>query len=154
MPAKKSTKSTKSKSRVSAKSKNGGFKFKWWMALLIVFRQSFAYRECSATPTGAICGAGPVRITISNVNLVDGNRAVAMFGHFPNNFNPIISSKNYNELDKNDAIYQLSSIENRDCGRLSMNNPLSSKGGSNVNFYSPNELRNGISIAWWTPAGC
>lgn len=36
MAAKKSTKSTKTKSRVSAKSSKGGLKFRWWMAVVLV----------------------------------------------------------------------------------------------------------------------
>lgn len=161
MPAKKST---KPKSRVSAKSKKNGFKFKWWMALILVvvvggvgilvYRASFAYRDCGSTPTGAICGGGPVQFRISNVQLINNNQSVSMTGHFPNNFNPQVYYYKGYSRDQDDAIYKMNSKENTECGRISEYSPFSYKSGRNVNFYSPNELRYGISYVWWTPVGC
>lgn len=161
-------KSTKLKSRTSTKSKKGGFKFKWWMGLIVVvvvggvgffvYRSSFAYRECRNTPTGAICGGGPVYFRISNLqynpNAAPGISKLSMTGHFPNNFNPRVYATLYT-MDQDDAIYRLGGQnQNNDCGRISQNSPFSYKSGNNVNFYSPNELRYGISYAWWTPVGC
>ena len=159
MPAKKSTRSTKTKSRVSTKSKKGGFKFHWWMGLILVviiggvgilvYRASFAGRECSTTPRGAICGGGPVQFRISNVrfnpNAPSGETHLSMTGHFPNNFNSnvyaYIPYQNWN-FNQDDTIYRLgySNVQNvnSDCGRISEYNPLTFKSGRNVNFYISN----------------
>ncbi len=171
MPAAKK-KAPKSRTSKSAKSKKSSFKFHWWMGLILVviiggvgilvYRASFAGRECSTTPRGAICGGGPVQFRISNLqynpNAPAGITTLSMDGHFPNNFNTGVYSLRRGEFYQDDAIYRLgyagNGNVNTDCGRISEYNPLTFKSGRNVNFYSPNELRYGVSYAWWTPVGC
>jgi len=161
-------KALKSRTSKTAKSKKSAFKFKWWMALLlvlivggvgfIVFRQSYAYRDCRTTPRGAICGGGPVQFRISDLQYRPGTPAadITFYGHFPNNFNPGVSEVcvPYQCDQSGNSIFQLSSRENTECGKISRNNPFGYKSGQNVGFYTGNDLRYGISYAWWTPVGC
>lgn len=161
----------------SAKYKKNAFKFKWWMALIlvlivggvgfIVFRQSFAGVPCSQAQRGQLCDNGPVPIKIlENTNSYQcgiaqakgpGDYRCGVFngGQFNSAFRYEVGANN----DDTTAIYKMKNSFNNTCGRISYQNPLNDlKNRRNTDYLSPNkvyyESKDAYLNAWWTSVGC
>lgn len=154
-----SQKSTKPKSRVSSRSKKGGFKFRWWMALLLVlivggvgftvFRQSFAAKNCARTARGAVCGDGPSLASVGYDS--DSTLDIKIQRPYREGFVTLHSGTK----TQSDAIFRFHGV-NTECGRISARNPFEYK--RSPEYMSFRRLSGAIGLnsywVWWTPVGC